>query len=98
MLEVFLEQVRSNRVQVVPQHVTQANSLIGGEVLLTLEDAPARFLEDRCVAVPNQLSRFRGPHLVNGLVYFRDDVKSVQDIQCIDAALANDPQVWLPHV
>ena len=47
LLEVLLEQVGADGLQVVAEQIAQAELLLGGEILLALEHAPARLLQQR---------------------------------------------------
>jgi hypothetical protein len=50
------------------------------------------------VAVLGQAAGLGGPHIIEGFVHFGDDVKAIEDIDRVGAALADDPQVRLPHI
>ena len=69
-----------------------------GEILFALEHAPARFLQQRLMALLSHPARFGGANLVQRLVHLGDDVKAVEDMQRLGTFLADHVQVGLPHV
>ena len=63
-----------------------------------LEHAPARFLQQRRVAVLGHLARLGGADLIQGLIHLGDDVEAIEDVQRLGTFLADHVQVGLPHV
>jgi len=98
LLELFLQQVRTHALQVVAQQVAQPEPLLVGQVLGALEQAPARFLERRFVALACHAPRFLGPHVVERQVHLRHHVEAVQNTERVGAVLGNQVQIGLPHV
>jgi hypothetical protein len=97
-IEVLLEQVRADGFQIVAEQIAEAELLLGGEILLALEHAPARLLQQRLVSVARQSARFGGTNLIQGLVHLGDDVEAVQNMQGQGTLLADHLQVGLPHI
>src|ERR1017187_3165212 len=77
LLEVLLEQVSADGFQIVAEQITEAELLLGGEILLALEYAPARLLQQRLVSVARQPARFAGTNLIQGLVHLRSEERRV---------------------
>src|ERR1700682_3094705 len=51
MLRIFFEEIGADSLQVVAEQIAQAVLLLGGEILFTLQNTPARFLQQRLVGV-----------------------------------------------
>src|ERR1017187_1489637 len=81
LLEVLLEQVCADGFQIVAEQIAEAELLLGGEILLALEHAPARLLQQRLVSVARQPARFAGTNLIQSLVHLGDDVEAVQNMR-----------------
>src|ERR1700691_2354592 len=69
LLEILLQQVGANRLHVVAQQIAKTDLLLGGEVFLALEYAPARLLQQRLVAVTDEPLGFLGAHIVESLAH-----------------------------
>src|ERR1039457_4460712 len=95
---VLPQQGGANRLQVVAEQVAKPNLLLGGEVFLALEHAPARLFQQRLVAVTEEPLGFLGAHFVQSLAHLGHDVEPVQYMQGVDTLLADDVQVRLPHI
>src|ERR1022692_4996127 len=67
LLEVLLEQVSADGFQIVAEQIAEAELLLGGEILLALEHAPARLLQQRLGSVAGPPPRFAGTNLIHGL-------------------------------
>src|ERR1022692_4763154 len=67
--------------EVLTEQIAEAELLLGGEILLALEHAPARLLQQRLVSVARQPARFAGTNLIQSLVHLGDDVEAVQNMQ-----------------
>src|SRR5208283_3937493 len=98
LLEVLLEQVSADGFQIVAKQIAEAELLLGGEILLALEHAPARLFQQWGMSVACQPARFGGTNLIQGLVHLGDDVEAVQDMQGQGTLLADHVQVGLPHI
>jgi hypothetical protein len=68
------------------------------QIFLALEHAPARLRQHRLEAVLHQPSGLSGAHIVESVIHLGHDVKAIQNIQSIAAALSDHPQVRPPHV
>src|SRR5580658_2519155 len=98
LLEVLLEQVSADGLQVVAEQIAEAELLLGSEILLALEHAPARLLQQRRMSIARQPARFSGTNLIQGLVHFGGDVEAVQDMQGQGTLVPNHVQIGLPHI
>src|ERR1022692_569897 len=58
--------------EVLTEQIAEAELLLGGEILLALEHAPARLLQQRLVSVARQPARFAGTNLIQGLAHLGD--------------------------
>src|SRR3990172_12107845 len=97
-LERFLQQVRPDTREVVAHQVTQFKALPVGQVLRAFEQAPARMLEQRLVALLRHAARLGGSHIIEREVHLGDDVEAVPDIERGGAVLLDELQVGLPHI
>ena len=95
LLEGFLEQIGSNRLQVVLQQVAQTKFLTTSEILFALEQAPTGFLQNRLIAILFHAARFVGADLVEGIIHLGDDMKAVEDIEGLRTVLADEAQIRL---
>ena len=97
-LEVFFEQISANGLEVIAKQIAQPEFLLGGEIGLTFEDAPARLVQQGFMAVLFHFASLSGPHVVEGLIHFGDEVKAVEDVQGLATIPANHLEVGFPHV
>ena len=98
LLKGFLKKVSPDGLQVVAEQVAQPKALFDLQILLALQQQPARFLQQRRHAFPRHAAGFAGADLIQSLVHFRHDVEAVEDVKRLGAFLADDLQVWFPHV
>jgi len=75
LLEVFLEQIRSDGSQVVAEQIAKAEFLLRGEVVFAFEDAPARLLQQRFVTLASHLAGLGCADLVQRLVHLGNDAE-----------------------
>jgi hypothetical protein len=78
--------------------IQATEALPAGEIGLAFEHAPPGLLEHRLVAVRDQPAGLGGTHVVEGFVHLGDDVKAIENVDGVGAALADDPQIRLPHI
>ena len=97
-LEIFFQEVAADRFQSVLKKVGKYDFLSGGKIFGTLEQQPARTLENRLVAIGLQLADFLSPHFIDSLAHVGHDVETVQDVNRLGCFLSNDPKVGLPHI
>jgi hypothetical protein len=95
LLEVLFVQLGPNGLEVVLQQIAQPKALLAGEICLALEHAPSGLLQDRLLAILRQTAGLGGTHIIKSFVHFGHDVKSIEKIHVVDAALADDWQVRL---
>ena len=65
------------------------------EIGFALEDAPAGLVEERFIAVLGHLAALGGAHVVEGFIHLGDDVKTVEDVECLQAFVANHAEIGL---
>jgi len=93
-LEVLFEQVNPYRLQVAAQEFLECDILFLGEVLWTLEQAPAGLCQHEALSFILKIFDIRG----TDLVCVTRDVESLQDVHRLSPLLSNDPKVGFPYV
>src|ERR1019366_4815971 len=68
------------------------------EILFALQNAPARFLQQRLMTFRGHLAGLGGADLIQRLIHLGDDVDAVEDMQRLGTFLTDHLQVGLPHI
>jgi len=97
-LKLLLQEIASNRFQVVLQKVRQFGFLSFRQVLRPFEQQPAALGQHRFITLILQLFRLLGAHFVNRLVQVGHDVEPVQDVDGMSRLLGNHLQIGFPHI
>src|SRR6202022_3404259 len=98
LLKGFLQKVSADSLQVVAEQFAQPEALFDLQILLALQQQPARFLQHGTETFGVHAARFAGADLIESLVHLSHDVEPVEDVQSLGALFVDDPQVRLPHV
>src|SRR5215207_7963834 len=97
-LEVLLQQVGSNRAQVVAQQIRQLDALPFGQVLGTFEQEPTGPGQDRLIALGLQLLGLLSANLVDRLAEMHHDVEAIEYVHRLPRLLGHDLQIGLPQI
>jgi hypothetical protein len=97
-LEILLEQVTSNRFEVVSYKVGQFDFLIGRKILRPFKQAPSRMRKNGHQSLGFQIPRFLRPDFINGFVHMHHDMKTIQNVNRLGGFFSDDFQIRLPHV
>jgi len=97
-LKIFLEQVTSNRFEVVSQQISQFNFLIRRKILRPFQQAPSGMRKNRHQTIGFHLSRFLRPDFINGFVHMHRNMETIQNVNRLGGFLGDNLQIRLPHV
>src|SRR5437867_2676457 len=98
LLEGFLQKISSHRFEIVAEQIAQPEVLFDAEILTATEQQPTRLFEDWVATLAFHPASFLGADLIEGFVHISDDMEAVQDMQGLGAVLADELQVWFPHI
>jgi hypothetical protein len=97
-LELFLQQVGTNRPQVIGEEGGQPGQLGVGEVRRAREQQPAGVGQYGSQAAGAEGTGLVGADVVDGLAQVGHDVEPIEDVPGQAGLLGHDPQVGRPHV
>ena len=97
-LKVFLEQVTTHSLEVVPQQIGKPDLLACGEVFRSFQQAPSGMSENGSHPLGPQIASFLCADFVDRFVHMHRNMEAVQHMDGLAGFLGNHSQVRFPHV
>jgi len=97
-LEGFPQQGGADGLEIVAHQVREPHALVGGAMLMSLEQNPAGLGQPGLPAAPPQIVDLRSPHVVDRRAHMLGDVEAVEDVERMASFLRDHLQIRLPHV
>src|SRR5712691_4809634 len=97
-LERLPQQGRADGSEIVAHQIREPHALVGGAMLMSLEQNPAGLGQPRLPAAPPQIVDLRSPHVVDRVAHMLGDVEAVEDVERMASFLRDHLQIRLPHV